>query len=178
MLGGTASFPSGVSYSFWAPAGMRPLTVFYNARLPITQAGDAPRIPDPSGTLDARLEAPFGIALVQALPSRPDDPWVGKTDLADAGDLDAVLKALNPQLAQRLASAQAEAVGGTTYYTYELNNTQTKFANRRLIKLAIAGGELIGIDARCNEAQWGEAESKLKPLVGSFRLGAEAAPAP
>ena len=82
------------------------------------------------------------------------------------------------EAAARDRTALAEAVGGTTYYTYELINTQTKFANRRLIKLAIAGGELIGIDARCNEAQWGEAESKLKPLVGSFRLGAEAAPAP
>jgi hypothetical protein len=98
-----------------------------------TEGADAP---DPSGGLDARLESQYGIVLVSALPQRPDDPWIGQADVADAGSPQAVLDALNPQLSRNLVNTSVEQHDQKTYYTYELNNTATKFANRRLVKVA------------------------------------------
>ncbi|KAK3236626.1 hypothetical protein CYMTET_53241, partial [Cymbomonas tetramitiformis] len=98
--------------------------------------------PDPSGALDARLESEDGIVLVSGLPEKSGDPWIGKTNVLDAGTISEVLDALNPQLARNLVESSSETVQtpgdsdprGTTYYTYVLNNTATKFANRRIIK--------------------------------------------
>eukprot|EP00241_Pyramimonas_parkeae_P020002 CAMPEP_0114321286 /NCGR_PEP_ID=MMETSP0059-20121206/26483_1 /TAXON_ID=36894 /ORGANISM="Pyramimonas parkeae, Strain CCMP726" /LENGTH=171 /DNA_ID=CAMNT_0001448929 /DNA_START=134 /DNA_END=649 /DNA_ORIENTATION=- len=138
-----------------------------------------PESPDPSGTLDARIESDYGIFLVQALPSRAGDPWIGKADITDAGSLEDVLRALNPQLQKNLVQAASTMDSeGRNYYTYELNNTATKFANRRIIKVAIDRGVMIGFDARCNDSQWDRSEQVLKSVVSTFRLGATNAPMP
>jgi hypothetical protein len=47
-----------------------------------TTGADAP---DPSGSMDARLESDYGIVLVSALPQRAGDPWIGVEDVAMAG---------------------------------------------------------------------------------------------
>ena len=179
VLGGTASVPPGTAWSFWAPVSLRPLTGFLDGRLALGAAYEAPRVPDASGTLDARLEAgDLGVVLVQALPSRPDDPWVGKGDLAEAGDLDEVLAALNPQLAPNVVRAEADVYDGVSYYTYELRNARTSYRNRRTIKLVLAGAALLAIDARCDEAQWARAAPVHNALVASFRIGEQAARSP
>ena len=80
---------------------------------------------------------------------------------------------------RNLVKSSADVDGNdTTYYTYELNNTATKFANRRIIKVAVGAGKLIAIDVRCNENQWARSESVLEPIIASFRLGKAAAPKP
>ena len=76
--------------------------------------------------------------LVSALPQRPGDPWIAQVDVAEAGTPQVVLDALNPQLGRNLVGTAVEQHDQHTYYTYELNNTATKFANRRLIKVSLS----------------------------------------
>ena len=54
-----------------------------------------------------------------------------------------MLDALNPQLSRNLVSSKVDVADGITYYTYELNNPATKFANRRLIKVAVGEKKLL-----------------------------------
>lgn len=90
--------------------------------------------------------------LVSALPQRPGDPWINQQDVADAGTPQAVLDALNPQLSRNLVSTVVEQHDDKSYYTYELNNTATKFANRRLIKVAPI--IRIALSSHCMGAHW------------------------
>jgi len=176
ILGGTTL---ATPWSFWGPIALQPLTGFRDGTKALLDTSDLKVSPDPSGSMDARLESDYGIVLVSALPERAGDPWIGKEDVKDAGSPEDVLTALNPQLLRNLVNTSTDVDGnGTTYYTYELNNAATKFANRRVIKVAIGEGKLIAVDVRCNENQWARSEAVLKPIIASFRLGTTASPKP
>jgi len=161
-----------VEYSFYAPATFRPLTGHMDGASP-----------DPTGTLDMRLEDPSLGTIIVASPQKKNAPWKGKTSIVQVGTPEQALAAFSSAKLLELVVDSQIRTGptGQVYYTYELC-FKSPPAVHRLFCLSVADGELIVLTLICggnitnstnagkNETLWDEQRDTFFKMASSFRV--------
>eukprot|EP00241_Pyramimonas_parkeae_P006993 CAMPEP_0114232728 /NCGR_PEP_ID=MMETSP0058-20121206/4773_1 /TAXON_ID=36894 /ORGANISM="Pyramimonas parkeae, CCMP726" /LENGTH=324 /DNA_ID=CAMNT_0001344245 /DNA_START=107 /DNA_END=1081 /DNA_ORIENTATION=+ len=164
----------GVQYSFWAPRTFSPVSGFLDNG------------PDPTGTLDMRLEDTSLGTIIVAAPQVLNAKWAGKQSIEEVGSPREVLAALsNSKLLDTLVDTEIfSGPDGRTYYQFELL-FKSPPAVHRLLTATVLDGQLIlltvlagGFITGKQPNLWKDKEFVYRQIAASFRVQEAPAPKP